>query len=154
MNVYSHLIVYPSTYVDLILHRCQRRNRDDGANGLRVEIRFSFATQYHRRGTRSPERDIHLNTTPGCRGVDAGGYPPDVALHDPPLRTSEHHNRNCAALQILLRRHILIGRQEQFKSGLLSRFEQLTVGQLVPTGFFGFRDGVAFEERISGAGVP
>jgi len=36
------------------------------------------------------------------RGVHAGSYPPHVALYNPPLRISEHHNRNRAALQILL----------------------------------------------------
>jgi hypothetical protein len=61
---------------------------------------------------RSPRRNVHLNATARCRGIDAGGYLPDKALHDPPLRIPEHGNRNCATLQILLRRHILIGRQE------------------------------------------
>jgi hypothetical protein len=46
-----------------------------------------------------------------------------VALHDTPLRISKHYNRNCAALQILLRRYILVGRQEYFKSGFLGGFQ-------------------------------
>jgi hypothetical protein len=44
-------------------------------------------------------------------------------LNDPPLRVSEHDNRNRPALQILRRRYILVGRQEHVKASCLGSLQ-------------------------------
>ena len=67
-------------------------------------------------------RYVHLGIAAGCRGV-YGGDPSNVALYDTPLRISKHYNGNCAALQIPLRHHVLVGRHEHFKSGFPGSFQ-------------------------------
>jgi hypothetical protein len=69
-----------------------------------------------------------------------------VALHDAPLRISQYHNNNCAALQVLLRRYVFVGRQGHFKSGFLGGFQQFPIDELVPTGILRFGDSVAFKK--------
>ena len=93
------------------------------------------------------EAYIHFRVTAGPRGVHSGGYLTNMALHDTPLRISKHYDRNRASLQILLRRHILVGGQEDRKSGLLGGLQQFPVNQLVPPGILRFGDGMTFQER-------
>jgi hypothetical protein len=63
------------------------------------------------------------------------------------LRISKHHNRNSAALQILLRRHVFVGGQQYLESGLLGGLQQFAVNQPVPPGILRLGDGVAFKKR-------
>src|SRR5579863_3699755 len=93
------------------------------------------------------EWDIHFGIAAGFGGVHAGGYPSDVALYEPPLGISEYHYRNCATFQILLRHHVLVGREQDLEARFFGDFQQLAVYQLVPPGVFRFGDGVALKER-------
>ncbi len=93
------------------------------------------------------EGNFRLGVAAGRGCIHSGGYLPNMALHDTPSRISKHYNRNGAALQILLRRHILVGGQEHRKSGFLGGFQQFPVNELVPPGILRFGDGVTFQGR-------
>jgi hypothetical protein len=103
-------------------------------------------TGISRQSGRSPQRNFHLDIAARRRCDHACRNLSDVALYDSPLRISEHHHRNCPALEILLRCHVHIDRHRHFKACLLGGFQQLSVNQPVPTGIFRFSDGVAFKE--------
>jgi len=77
-----------------------------------------------------------------------------VALHDAPLRISEHYNSDCATLQILLRRHIFVGRQEHFKTGFLGGLQQPPFTSLSQPASFALVTVWPSRNEMRGAGVP
>src|ERR1039457_5727994 len=137
-----------------------RRSGQNGFSGVSRARRWSLATRFRTEGLDPGtveskqldclgvsgtlyERYIHLGVTTRGRGVHSGGYLADMALQNAPLGISRHDNCNGSALEILLRCHILGGRQEYFKPGFLGGFEQFPVNELVPSGVLRFGDGVA-----------
>ncbi len=93
------------------------------------------------------ERNVHLGIAARLCGIHSRGYLADMTLHDSPLRVAKHYNGDGAALQVLLRHHVLVRGDQNFEPGFFGGFQQLAVDKLVPTGVFSFRDSVACEKR-------
>jgi hypothetical protein len=66
-------------------------------------------------------------------GVHRAGNLLHHRTHQAPSVFAENHDRQFAALQILLVRQICVGCEKHFKPSFLVRFQQVAVTQCVPT---------------------
>jgi hypothetical protein len=72
-------------------------------------------------------RDVNQSAGTWSCGVHRGGNLLHHGAHKAPSVFAENHNRQFAALQILLVRQICVGREKHIKPSFLGRFQQVTV---------------------------
>ncbi len=77
-------------------------------------------------------RDVYQSAGSGSCGVHRVGNLLHHGTHQAPSVFAENHDRQFAALQILLVRQICVGREKHFKPSFLGCFQQVTVAQRVP----------------------
>jgi len=76
--------------------------------------------------------DVYQSAGSGSCGVHCVGNLLHHGTHQAPSVFAENHDRQFAALQILLVRQICVGREKHFKPSFLGCFQQVTVAQRVP----------------------
>ena len=72
-------------------------------------------------------RYLHENVGSGQGGVHCVHDGSNMNAQHRPLLVAENHNRDLAALQVLLVSEILVGGNQYFKTSGLSRIEQIAV---------------------------
>ena len=77
-------------------------------------------------------RDLNQSAGSGSCGVHRVGNLLHHGTHQAPSVFAENHDRQFAALQILLVRQICVGCEKHFKPSFRGRFQQVTVAQCVP----------------------
>jgi hypothetical protein len=72
-------------------------------------------------------RNVYQSAGSGSCGVHRVGNLLHHGTHQAPSVFAENHDRQFAALQILLVRQICVGREKHFKPSFLGRFQQVTL---------------------------
>src|SRR5260370_20612630 len=85
-----------------------------------------------------PRFKFHFRVSAGYDG----GYFFEMQFYDRPLRRAEDDKGYAVAGQVLLVAHVFIGGDKDIEAGRLSRGEQVTIAESIPTAIFGFRDRV------------
>ena len=77
-------------------------------------------------------RDVYQSAGSGSCGVHRVGNLLHDGTHQGPSVFAENHDRQFAALQVLLVRQICVGREKHLKPSFLGRVQQVAVAQCVP----------------------
>jgi len=103
------------------------------ANDLETSLtRPHLANCFATRRDRLAFRDVYHSAGSGSCGVHCVGNLLHHGTHQAPPVFAENHDRQFAALQILLVRQICVGREKHLKPSFLGCFQQVTIAQRVP----------------------
>jgi hypothetical protein len=97
------------------------------------------------------KRHFHLNVTARCCCIHRCHDVFSDKLDHRPLRMFEHYEGDFSRLQILLVTDVLVGRNDEFKTGLFGGFDQCAVFLVLPSHGACLPDTMTLEESRDAA---